>query len=68
MPKKKNLPLIISYSNCSKQDKETILKEVTVKKNLTRRGRAVRITTDFSSETMQARREWTEIHQELIQL
>ena len=44
----------------SKVKKKKILKEARGKKHLTYRGTKIRITSDFS-ETMSAKREWSEI-------
>ena len=40
------------------QDKETILKAAREKQEVTYKGAAIRLATDFSLETIQARREW----------
>ena len=40
------------------QDKERILKAAREKKELTYKGAPIRLATDFSMETLQARREW----------
>lgn len=42
-------------------DKERILNKVKEKHQVARKGKPVRITTDFSAETLQARREWDDI-------
>ena len=39
-------------------DKDTILKAVREKKEVTYKGAPIRLATDFSMETLQARREW----------
>jgi len=49
----------------SAQNKEKILKEVREKGQVTYKGRPIRITPDFSPETMKARRYWTEVIQTL---
>lgn len=49
-----------SYSNC-KKTKRKILKEAKRKIHFTYRRTAIRITGDFASETMQERRQWSEI-------
>ena len=43
------------------QDKEIILKATREKKEVTYKGGLIRLETDFSMETLQARREWQEI-------
>ena len=45
------------------QDKERILKEAREKKEVTYKGAPIRLATDFSMETLQARREWQKIFQ-----
>ena len=42
-------------------DKERILKAAREKQNVTYKGTPIRISADFSTETLQARREWQEI-------
>ena len=41
-------------------NKDRILKAVSEKGQVTYKGRPIRITPDFSSETMKARRSWPE--------
>ena len=43
------------------KDKEKILKEARDKHSLTHKGRLIRLVTDLSTETWQARKEWQEI-------
>jgi hypothetical protein len=45
--------------------KERILKPVKKEGQLTYKGRPIRITPDFSPETMKARRSWTDVVQTL---
>ena len=45
------------------QDKERILKEAREKQEVTYKGAPIRLATDFSMETLQARREWKKIFQ-----
>ena len=45
------------------QDKERILKAAREKKEVTYKGASIRLATDFSRETLQARREWQKIFQ-----
>ena len=42
-------------------DKEKILKAAKEKQNVTYKGTPIRLSADFSTETLQARREWQEI-------
>ena len=43
------------------KDKERILKAPREKKSVTYRGVPIRLSADFSKETLQARRDWQEI-------
>ena len=45
------------------QDKERILKAAREKQEVTYKGTLIRLATDFSLETLQARREWQKIFQ-----
>ena len=45
------------------QDKERILKAAREKQEVTYKGAPIRLATDFSMETLQARREWQKIFQ-----
>ena len=45
------------------QDKERILKAAREKKEVTHKGAPIRLATDFSIETLQARREWQKVLQ-----
>ena len=45
------------------QDKERILKAARKKQEVTNKGAPIRLATDFSLETLQARREWQKIFQ-----
>ena len=45
------------------QDKERILKAAREKQEVTYKGAPIRLPTDFSMETLQARREWQKIFQ-----
>ena len=51
--------IIIKMAKVS--DKERILKAARGKQNVTYKGTPIRISADFSTETLQARREWKEI-------
>ena len=48
--------IIIKMAKVS--DKERILKTAREKQNVTYKGTPIRISADFSTETLQARREW----------
>ena len=45
------------------KDKERILKAAREKQRVTYRGVPIRLTADFSKETLQARRDWQEVFQ-----
>ena len=45
------------------EDKQRILKAAREKKEVTYKGAPIRLATDFSMETLQARREWQKIFQ-----
>ena len=45
------------------KDKERILKAAREKKTVTYKGVPIRLSTDFSKETLQARRDWKEVFQ-----
>jgi hypothetical protein len=47
------------------QTKEKILNAVRGKSEVTNKGRPIRITPDFSTETLKARRFWTDVIQTL---
>ena len=47
------------------KDKERILKAARKKQEVTHKGELIRLLADFSTETLQARRKWQEIFQEL---
>ena len=51
--------IIINIAKVS--DKERIRKAAREKQNVTYKGTPIRISADFSTETLQARREWQEI-------
>nr|KAF6392624.1 hypothetical protein mPipKuh1_007813 [Pipistrellus kuhlii] len=52
--------IIIKVAN--KNDKVRILKAVRERQKVTYKGTPIRLATDFSTETCQARREWDEIY------
>jgi hypothetical protein len=41
------------------------LKAVREKKQITYKGKPIKISTDFSAKTLKPRREWNEVHREL---
>ena len=43
------------------KDKDRVLKAARDRKNVTYKGKAIRLSSDFSTETLQARREWHDI-------
>jgi hypothetical protein len=49
----------IVLKTTSAENRERILKSVTEKKQITYKGKPIRITTDFSTETLKARRPWS---------
>ena len=65
VPKKldprKNTPRHIIIKLPKIQDKERILKAARVKEVVTYKGVPIRLSADFSKETLQARRGWKEI-------
>jgi hypothetical protein len=52
-------PIIVKTPN--EQNKERILKARREKGKVTSKGRPIRITSDFLTETMKARRSWTDV-------
>ena len=65
LDQKRNTSQHIIEKTSSAQSKERILKAVREKGQVTYKGRPIRITPDFSTETMKARRAWTDIMQTL---
>ena len=51
--------LLVRLSNV--KDKERILKAAREKQSITYKGKSIRLCTDFSAETMEARRQWHDI-------
>jgi hypothetical protein len=51
--------IIIKTTNT--ENKERILKAVREKKQITYKGKPIKITEDFSTETLKARRAWSEV-------
>jgi hypothetical protein len=54
-------PLHIIIKTTSSDTRERILKAVREKKQITCKGKPIKITADFSTETLKARRAWGEI-------
>jgi hypothetical protein len=61
LEQKKNSSCHIIVKTLNPQNKERILKAVKGKGQITYKGRAIRITPDFSPETMKVRRPWTDV-------
>ena len=61
--RKYSLHIIIKTSNAL--NNERILKALREKSQVTYKGRPIRIIPDFSTETMKARRSWTDVIQTL---
>jgi hypothetical protein len=62
---KRNSSRYIIIKTLNALNKERILKAVRGKGQVTYKGRPIRITPDFSPETMKARRSWTDVIQNL---
>ena len=58
---KRNTPRHIIIKLPEIKDKETILKEARGKESVTYKGVPIRLSADFSKETLQARRGWKEV-------
>ena len=58
---KKTTPRHIVFKVPEVKDKERILKAAREKQFITYRGTPIRLSVDFSRETLQARRDWQEI-------
>jgi hypothetical protein len=58
-------PQHIIIKTTSTKNKERILKAVREKKQITYKGKPIKITTDFLMETLKARRAWSEVFQAL---
>ena len=56
-----NTPRHIVIKLAKLKDKEKLLKAAKEKRQITYKGTPVRLTADFSAETLQARREWHDI-------
>ena len=58
---RRNMPRYIVIKVTKIKDKEKLLKAAREKQQITYKGTPIRLTTDFSAETLQARREWHDI-------
>jgi hypothetical protein len=58
-------PQHIIIKTTSTENRERILKTVREKKQITSKGKPIKITEDFSTETLKARRGWCEVFQAL---
>ena len=67
LDQKRNSSCHIIIKTQNELNKERILKAVREKGQVTYKGRPIRITPDFSPETMKARRSWTDVIQPLIE-
>jgi len=65
LDQKRNSSRHIIVKTPSAQNKVRILKAVREKGQVTYKGRPIRITPDFSTETMKARRSWADVIQTL---
>ena len=55
---RRNMPRHIVIKLAKNKDKEKLLKAATEKQQITYKGTPIRLTADFSAETIQARRGW----------
>ena len=63
MDPKRNIPRHISIKLPKIKDKEKILEAAREKDTVTYKGVPIRLSADFSKETLQARRGWKEVFQ-----
>ena len=61
MDPRKHTPGHIIITLAKVKDKERILKAVRQKETVTYKGVSIRLSADFSKETLQARRDWKEV-------
>jgi hypothetical protein len=61
----RTMPQNIIIKTTSTENRERILKAVRQKKQITYKGKPIKITADFSIETLKARRAWSEVVQAL---
>jgi hypothetical protein len=62
---KRNTTRHIIIKTLSTQNKERILKAAEKKRQVTYKGKPIRLTADFSTQTLNARRSWKDIIQAL---
>jgi len=65
LDQKRNSSCHIIVKTPNEQNKERILKTIREKGQVTYKGRPIRITPDFSPETIKVRRSWTDVIQTL---
>jgi hypothetical protein len=65
LEQKRNSPRQIKFRTTNALNKNRILKAVREKGQVTYKGRPIRITPEFSPETMKARRSWADVIQAL---
>ena len=58
---RRNTPRHIGFKLTKIKDTEKLLKATREKRQITYKGTPIRLTADFSAETLQARREWQDI-------
>ena len=58
---RRNMPRHIVIKSAKIKVKEKLLKAAREKRQITYKGTSIRLTRDFSAETLQARREWHDI-------
>ena len=58
---RRNTPRHILIKLANIEDKEKLFKTTREKRQITYKGTPIRLTADFSAETLQARREWHDI-------
>jgi hypothetical protein len=61
----RTIPRHIIIKTSSTETRQRILKAVREKKQITYKGKLIKITADFSTETLKARRAWSEVFQAL---
>ena len=63
MDPKRNIPRYIIIKHSQIKDKQIILKAIRDKERITYKGVPIRLSADFSKETLQTRRGWKEVFQ-----
>ena len=58
---RRNMPRHIVIKLTKTKDKEKLLKAIRQKRQITYKGTPIRLTADFSAETLQARRQWHDL-------